>query len=216
MLLTSTAVLMVACGDTDDTTDNGASNGTPDTPETPDTPDNEQTPEPDNEDEQKNPENNNNNDNNNNNNNDNNDNSNDNNDDNTDGDDDDDVVPETPVIPSDADKIIGVRLVDGTAAASVSIPAKTDTVVYLVISEPVEGLYAELYKYTDKSTTNPTLTDLGYSEADGGYVLSFTVPADEEGTTFTFRLKQNGENLKSFRISVTKKFYVDPNGTMPA
>ena len=212
MLLTSTAVLMVACGDTDDTTDNGASNGTPDTPETPDTPDNEQTPEPDNEDEQKNPENNNDNNNDNNNN----DNSNDNNDDNTDGDGDDDVVPETPVIPSDADKIIGVRLVDGTAAASVSIPAKTDTVVYLVISEPVEGLYAELYKYTDKSTTNPTLTDLGYSEADGGYVLSFTVPADEEGTTFTFRLKQNGENLKSFRISVTKKFYVDPNGTMPA
>ena len=47
-------------------------------------------------------------------------------------------------------------------------------------------------------------------------VLSFTVPADEEGTTFTFRLKQNGEHLKSFRISVTKKFYVDPNGTMPA
>ena len=208
MLLTSTAVLMVACGGPDDTTDNGASNGTPDTP---DTPDNEETPEPDNEDEPKNPENNNNNDNN-----DNNDNSNDNNDDNTDGDDDDDVVPETPVIPSDADKIIGVRLADGTPAASVSIPAETDTVVYLVISEPVEGLYAELYKYTDKSTTNPTLTDLGYSEADGGYVLSFTVPADEEGTTYTFRLKQNGENLKSFRISVTKKFYVDPNGTMPA
>ena len=192
MLLASVTCVMVACDDSTDGVNegnNGGDNTTPDTPDTPDapeTPDNRETP-----------------------------------DNNENPDDNETPVipedPEDPEIPDHAAEILGVKLADGVASSSVTVPAKTESVVYLVISEQIEGLYAELYRYSDKSTISVSLTDLGYSEADAGYVLSFTVPANEEGTSLTLKIRQEGTDLyRTFLVSVSKKLYVDPNGTMPA